>query len=94
MQVHSICEANDDPHAHQLTSAHQHYALLHEIAPCLSVDELGAYYVTSHTMSSRAAVATAQSCGNMRLLALTSTCTMTGMWTVPVGCTCRLIPKY
>jgi hypothetical protein len=64
-------------------SPSQHYAYLLEVAPCVLIDELGAYYIEP------------VAAGETRLLVIRNDCEMTGMWAVP-GCDSKLylVPKY
>ena len=67
-----------------IRASDQHFAYLLEIAPCLLIDELGAYY-------------TERVVGNdlpARMLAMRNDCEMTGMWTVPSDTRLYLVPKY
>ena len=71
----------------RLLSACDHcYALLHEVASSVLIDELGAYYIEL--------VATDEEDLPKRMIMLDNACKMTGLWSVPVDSRMYVVPKY
>ena len=68
-----------------IRAADEYYFLLHEIATCLSVDTLGAYYVEHTDVGDHLP---------MRLLQVTPVCQATSSWSFHVRNRVYLVPKY
>ena len=63
-----------------------HFVLLHEVAPSVLTDELGAYYIEP--------VCLPESQLPYRLVAMHSACKLTGLWSIVSDSRVYLIPKY